>query len=69
MYILHVVADGLLTIIRNHHGKRTEEGLQVVGQLCPASIARIHRDEGGTRWHQFYLPALKHKHLGLLGQQ
>ena len=55
----------MLTVIRYHHGEWSKEGLEVVWQLCSASIARVHCNEGSTRSYQLDLTALKQKYLGL----
>ena len=57
-----------LTVIRHHHGKGSEEGLEVVRQLRPASVAGVHGDEGSTGSYQLDLTALEQEHLGLHGR-
>ena len=53
------------TIVWDHHGEGSEESLEVVWQLSPASIARVHGDKHRTRLVQLDLTALKHESLGL----
>ena len=53
------------TIVWDHHGKGSEESLEIVWKLSPASIARVHGDKHRTRLVQLDLTALKHESLGL----
>ena len=56
-------------VVGHHHGNRSEQGLQVVGQLGAARVAGIHCDEGGARRDQLDLAALENEaaELGGLG--
>ena len=46
----HVLGNELK--VRHHHGARSEQSLQVFGQLGSASVARVHCDENGNSWYE-----------------
>lgn len=46
--VQHDLGDELA--VRLGHGQATEQLLQIVRQVGPASIARIHSDEDGHVW-------------------
>ena len=48
-------------VVGHHHGDGAEEHLQVIGQLLPARVARVHGDEDGTCWIQGQLRTLEHE--------
>ena len=52
-------------VVRDHHGHRPEQGLEVVRELCPSSIARVHGDEHCTGSLQSYLHPFKHEPVHL----
>lgn len=53
------------TIVWDHHGEGSEESLEIVWQLSPASIAGVHGDKHRACLVQLDLTTLKQKSLGL----
>lgn len=52
-------------VIRYHHRHTPEEDFQIIGQLGPACITRIHRDKYHTGRIQADLGAFEHELLQL----
>mmetsp|Transcript_2367 Transcript_2367/g.7837 ORF Transcript_2367/g.7837 Transcript_2367/m.7837 type:complete len:1218 (-) Transcript_2367:3636-7289(-) len=55
-------------VVRHHHRHGPEERLQVVGQLGPACVARVHRDEDAVGRPEPNFAPLEHE-LVVFGQQ
>ena len=55
------------TVVWQHHGYGSEEGLEVVGQFGAAKVARVDGGKNVAVFQQFDLSTLEHKVGGLVG--